>query len=1580
MKQHLRKLVLTVSFCIALSQLSEGQTGNNNPTGVTGDYNGSIMTAGGYDPYTGNAKRIVDDLTVTGSVGAYPLKWTRILNTRGGDGGVLGGGGTWGHSYQWALWVGEDQNGNGHDGSVGYPDGRVVDYTKMDEHQYYHVQVAEMEPADRLEYQGPGDSDYDLLLKDGGKVIFRFLSTDGHVLARSIIDPYGQTTELLYEPGYPFPATYPPRLVRVKEPGGRYLQINYYTEHFHTQHPPGDHYTTLISSVQAFASSQHLTPTETVTYHYDRQPVAQSEMVYWNLQTVDYADTSHAYYTYYPANSATSTNPGVSGRIETCRDKRYAGPMSNIFYVYANDSHVNGHAAVGQVKEERNLAGLPLSTVIYPTGTIPPGQRTETRPAGATNATRTFQYGGAELTSSTDFESPNHLTTIAYQGGGGAPYTKIVTDARLNWTTTDKEPIAGAVMAVSHNNGPARTFLYTDPNNPYYVWKSKDERQNETTYTRDPVSHAILHIAYPDGGSEDFTYNILGQVLTHKMTSGGTETFTYDTGGRGLKTHHYPPPTESNQNPVIPTQYFYYGGPSGPGEAPEAPAWPDLMDRLRRVIDARGNSTWYEYNRRGQVTRVTHPGESYTLSYYNDDGTLQWTEDELRHRTQFLYDEYKRVTSVTNHLGEVTRTGYAPEGVFDPLSHTTSSAYWVKSDLSKETRYDYDKNFRRTLMIQAPGTADAASTQYHYDAVGNLDWTKDPRQYQTDFQYDERNRLWKTIVTIGNPPEVTEIKYDPAGNKRRETRPDGVFRTWDYDEMDRLAHTYEWRTNEDPRPDQTTTYLRDHAGNVKSIKDTKQAVYEFDYDYLNRKTVARYPTTSPSPTPTETWLYDRTGNILEYKNPAGQVRHFHHDDRNRQDESWWTGAGLLGPRITTGYDEASRVTSITTRSATTNNVETILAFGYDHANRKLWEDQTVAGEATHRVNAPLDRDGRRTGLQLIDSPGQGGGVLSTSEEMSGSGSYSITFDYTERNQLKHIYGGPGEDWSFFYEYDANGNMASRRADYNGRTNITQCPTNGSDDGYDALNRPKRWEQIGPNGFHAFSHYQYDRANREIATWRDEENQKGERFTYEPTNQLATAAYNGHVANGWPTDAERTVTYAYTLDRLNRSSVTETAGGVTTVKNYTPNALNQYTALGGMSFSYDNNFNLTGVGAFLGNYNAANQLVSASYSGSTVWFVYDGLGRCVKRTVGNEAIIFVYDGWKPIGEFYAGNNFLAWNVYGPGADEILLRQKGKIGYTLFLSDRHGNVAFLVDNDGGLRESYKYDAFGRPTIISAGGEALSSSWYSHGFLFQGREYISQLGVYDYRNRFYLPATGRFLQIDPVGFGAGDMNLFRYCGDDPIDGSDPLGLLDVGIEGFGTWTFERGSTKNTVGNVALRNYINAQGGIMVNRNQSGQRQAIDAVRQALAKNPKEPIRLFGYSRGADAVNQLAGKLGKEGVSVAREVLIDPVRKLGTSLSHPVGGPQHLTIPSNVKQADNYYQNNGNPYRGGAITNPGPNYRNHDLTNTGVDHNTIVKEVVTKEITPKAQEPVTQDNTFPDFVGGTAGINHPAIGINAR
>jgi RHS repeat-associated protein len=59
----------------------------------------------------------------------------------------------------------------------------------------------------------------------------------------------------------------------------------------------------------------------------------------------------------------------------------------------------------------------------------------------------------------------------------------------------------------------------------------------------------------------------------------------------------------------------------------------------------------------------------------------------------------------------------------------------------------------------------------------------------------------------------------------------------------------------------------------------------------------------------------------------------------------------------------------------------------------------------------------------------------------------------------------------------------------------------------------------------------------------------------------------------------------------------------------------------------------------------------------------------------------------------------------------------------------------------------------------------------------QWLSDLHLYDYRNRMYQPELGRFLQPDPKEFGAGDFNLYRYCHNDPVNKSDPFGLVPPG-----------------------------------------------------------------------------------------------------------------------------------------------------------------------------------------------------------
>jgi RHS repeat-associated protein len=1340
--------ILIAFACLGLARNAFAQAGNDNPGGVTAEYTGSVNTAGHYDPYTGNAKREIDDIVVAGSIGAYPLKFTRALDTRGaGAPNQFGEGGGWSHSYTWRLVIHQPNQNDGEDGwysgpagALVYPEGATVDLWNPDDPEELLPDVnGKHGVADKLVNNGSGH--YELRRSDGGKVLFEPGSTATAYRAYAIIDPYLQTTSLAYD-GLG-------RLWRVTEPGGRYLEFFYQNFGYWTQTNP-QMWTSEDVIAMVRSNDGRGNVIESVSYEYEAVWITYAAMSsrMYNLKTVYYDDGSQASYTYEAANTdyqAYGTTYSTAQLVHSCDDPRYAGPMKQIQYQYVQRNEAApGVVGRGHIRAEKNLYGQIVSQTTCPSSLTDPAfrQRTETRGDGQS---RVFNYPAAPNSPEysftwTDFK--NHTFTDAIVA---SPPGWRMTDPHANATSYEVESALGALKKVTHpGDGSTKEYTFTDPSRPYYHSAEKDENGNWTYLDRDG-NNRVWQMRYPDESTEQFTYNGFGQALTHKLRSGGIETCTYD--ARGLKQTSYPPATENDPDPWNhPTSYFYYQ--SGAN-----------TDRLYHVNDPYGNATWFEYNQRGQITKVTHQDGTYTQSAFNPDGTLAWTADEnhpgaatdANQRTRYTYDEYKRVLTVTNPMNE-TVTNYYGLDWTNPLFHTTNSVKYTLSPTNKNVVYDYDENFRRIDQVVALGTADEAWTLFQYDEVGNLTRTTDPRFKETTFGYDARNRkIWMNdpIATDRNANGHTlEWQYDAAGNKTRETRADDTFQTWNYDSVNRLVDHYGFGG------ERVVHYARNAEDTWEWITDAKNATYAINYDALHRKVFEHYPPDATRADPGEHFWYDAVGNLVQYKNPADQLKHFSYDSRNRQRDSWWDSGGSW---IHTDFDAASRMTSVQT-----NGGETTVSRDYDAANRNTSETQAFSGFLPHHLTMTYDGDGNRTGL-VIDSW------------------YQLKYDYMGRNQLAHISQSDNTVW-FAYTYDPAGNLIKRQDPFYGVNDSVNAPSGY----YDGLNRPTMWEntQAGDAAY-ARSWYQYDNVGREVATWRDEDSGKGERFGYNARGQLVSAFYN--CDESWGNAHNATTVNLYDMGPLNRNSVYLNG----TVTGYQSNALNQYVGVGASPVGYDLNFNLYTRDGWRYDYSADNQLLLAVKGGASGAFVYDGLGRCVKRTINGVTNYCVFDGWKPTVEMDGGvQNLTAYNVYGPGADEILWRYQVSFGHIRYHTDKQGNVASLLDLNGSVLEKYTYDAFGKPTSITdawgnphvdAGNQP--QSWYGNRLMFQGREWLGELGIYDYRHRMYQPDLGRFLQVDPTGFDAGDMNLFRYCGDDPVDGSDPTGLY---AEGSG-WTKE-------------------------------------------------------------------------------------------------------------------------------------------------------------------------------------------------
>lgn len=200
----------------------------------------------------------------------------------------------------------------------------------------------------------------------------------------------------------------------------------------------------------------------------------------------------------------------------------------------------------------------------------------------------------------------------------------------------------------------------------------------------------------------------------------------------------------------------------------------------------------------------------------------------------------------------------------------------------------------------------------------------------------------------------------------------------------------------------------------------------------------------------------------------------------------------------------------------------------------------------------------------------------------------------------------------------------------------------------------------------------------------------------------------------------------------------------------------------------------GVAAY--SYDAQNRLTSAQTGADAFSITYDARNRPIKRmTSGGAPIYLVYDGWELIAE-YNGSAQVASYVHETQAGEILARTDADGAIWFFHHDSLGSIVSLTSTDGIEVERYSYTAFGQPTIQNRTGTTLASSFYNNRFLFTGREWLMDIGLYDYRNRMYSPQIGRFLQIDPIRFDAKDNNLYRYVTNNPINMIDADGLIQI------------------------------------------------------------------------------------------------------------------------------------------------------------------------------------------------------------
>jgi len=240
---------------------------------------------------------------------------------------------------------------------------------------------------------------------------------------------------------------------------------------------------------------------------------------------------------------------------------------------------------------------------------------------------------------------------------------------------------------------------------------------------------------------------------------------------------------------------------------------------------------------------------------------------------------------------------------------------------------------------------------------------------------------------------------------------------------------------------------------------------------------------------------------------------------------------------------------------------------------------------------------------------------------------------------------------------------------------------------------------------------------------------------------------------------------FTYDDLgNRLTLNNRAGSDVV---YTHNNVNEYSAIGGESLTYDDAGNLTeDHNDYEYIYDYENRLTEITKSGNVTKaaYTYDALGRRIEKIAGGTTTHYYYDGWRVLAETDENDDWQQCYTYGNYLDEVLImtvEDSPDVDH-YYVHDHLFSVAALIAADGTIEERYEYDAYGKCKVYTDDGD--DDTWFTlddtiasvsaqgNPYTFTGQRLdnldSNSLLIMYYKNRYYLVDIGRFIQRDPLG----------------------------------------------------------------------------------------------------------------------------------------------------------------------------------------------------------------------------------------